>query len=57
MPKPESVLENKMYTILLDFEINMGYLILAGRLDQVLTRKMTCDMGDSDFSLGALENA
>ena len=44
MHKPESVLENETYEILLDFEIQSDNWISARRPDQVLSnkKKRTC---------------
>ena len=44
MYNPESVLENEMYKILSDFEIQMDHLILARRPELVIVnkKKKTC---------------
>ena len=45
MHKPESVLENRIHKILLDFEIQMDHSILARRLNRVLIKnKRTCHL-------------
>ena len=45
--KVESVLENKMYKILKDFEIQMDHAILARRPDlELIDKKITCQLLD-----------
>ena len=44
--KLESVLKNKIHKILWDFHIEMDYLILARRLEIMLTKKKPCYLVD-----------
>ena len=53
MHKPESVQENKMHTIVLDFEIQTDYRILARRPDLVLIIKRKRTSSLMDFAIPA----
>ena len=58
MHNPTSVLENDTYTLLWDFDIQMGHLISARRLDLIIINKTkkTCKVVDVVVLVGHREN-